>query len=445
VKTSDFSEQFKIKIKGLIKMAKTKNMKQEIKILKKQLKKNFVKKDGYKIMEHIADGHVSSVFLAQKDYKDYVLKILYPHFIPWNFMYWVAFQDKHGYLDDNATRTAFYRRKTANRLSKSFDSNIEILDAIELSKDFKDKAFYMSFIKHKSAETLEEKEYVLKKTKKLTDFFNEIGMPSWSFNPDYPFFKKRSQNLRLNKEKLIIIDYESGVLTPGKDKEMDLDPVDFESVGGYIKENKQNLIDFLGTKEYKILENSFEKCKYYTRLWHSSEKRILPKIRSQKELQKTIDDLVNKGILTENEAVKLNKDSSLTKYTLYQLTVHLAISMAVSSWNPGIPTGLFPRDAWTLGNNIYYRIKGNKEKAKIHNWKVLALSSVPIPPINYFGYLIPLKQMNENNSLVYGEHITRIIKNKSLKNYLNEKGRITKSLIKKTIVPKNKRQFYEKS
>ena len=155
-------------------------------------------------------------------------------------------------------------------------------------------------------------------------------------------------------------------------------------------------------------------------------------------------NLVNKKILSESEAENLNRDSSLTKYTLYQLTVHLAISMAVSSWNPGIPTGLFPRDAWTIGNYIYHRVIGNKEKAKVHNWKVLALSSAPIPPINYFGYLIPLKQMNENNSLVYGEHFIRQTKGKTLQEYLNGKGRIMGGLVKKAIIPKSKRGFYEK-
>ncbi len=424
-------------------MVKTKDMKQEIKNLKKQLKHGSVEKDGYEITNHLANGHVSSVFLAKKERENYVLKILYPHFKPWNFMYWVAFQDKHGYLDENATTAAFWRRKLANRISKGFDSSIEILDSIEQSKDFKNKGFYAPFIKYPEAKTPGQKAYVLNRATKLKDFFNEIGMPSWSFNPDYPFFKKRRNNLRLNKDKLIILDYESGVLTPGKDKEMDLDPVDFKSVREYIDNDKNNLINCLGLKEYGVLLESFDKCEHYTNLWHSSEKRILPKIRSKKELQKTIDDLVNNGILSEKEVENISKNSSLTRYTVYQLTVHLAISMVVSSWNPGIPTGLFPRDAWTIGNNIYHRIKGNKEKAKIHNWKVLALSSAPIPPINYFGYLIPLKQMNENNSLVYGEHFIRQTKGKTLKEYLDGKGRIMNGLIKRTIIPKNKRGFYE--
>lgn len=425
-------------------MVKDKSIIKKIKEFKKQLKKGPVQKDGYEIIRHIADGHVSSVFHAKKDNQDYVLKILSPHFAPWNFMYRVAFQDKHGYFDDNATNAAYWRRKVANRISRSFDSNIEVLDVEEQSKDFGNRGFYMAFVMHEKAKTSEEEKYVLEKATKLKDFFNEIGMPSWSFNPDYPFYKQRKDNLRLNGEKLIIIDYEAGVLTKGKDGEMDLDPVDFESVKKHLKDNKQNLIDKLGEEEHKILEDSFEKCRHYTSLWHNNEKRILPKIRSQKELQKTLDDLINTGILTRAETENFNGDSSLTKYALYQLTVHLAISMIVSSWNPGIPTGLFPRNAWTIGNNIYHRVKGNKEKAKIHNWKVVALSSAPIPPINYFGYLIPLKQINENNSLIYGEHFIRQTKGKSLQEYLNGKGRVMGRLIKKTIIPKDKRKFYEK-
>jgi len=413
-----------------------------IKDLKKQLKKRSVEKDGYEITKHIADGHAASVFLAQKDDKDYVLKIMAPSLFPGRIMYRLFFQEEHGYYDKNAVDAAFWRGKLVNRITKQFDSDIDILDMVEQSKEF--NGFYRQFIKHESAKTLEEKAYVLEKATKLKDFFNEIGMPSWSFNPDYPFYRQRSDNLRLNKEKLIIIDYESAVLTPRKEGGLDLDPVDFDSVGKYIGNNKQNLVDCLGGEEFKVMEESLEKCKHYTELWHSGEKRTLQRIMSKKELQKTIDNLVSEGILLKEETGNLNSNE-MTNYVLKNLGVHLGIGFTVGLFTGPIPVGLFPRGAWTIGNRIYHEIKRNKEKAKIHSIGVLGWSSIPIPVMNYFGYLLPLKKINETNALVYGEHITRVMKGKSLGEYLNSKGKVTRGLVKKAIIPKDKRSFYEKN
>jgi len=268
-------------------------------------------------------------------------------------------------------------------------------------------------------------------------------MPSWSFNPDYPFYKQRSDNLRLNSNKLIIIDYESAVLTPKKEGGMDLDPVDFNSVSKHIKNNKKRLINCLGIEEYSTLLSSFDRCKHYTKLWQDGEKRTIQRIKSKKELKKTINDLINNQILSEQEAKDLDSNG-MTNYIVSNLGVHLAIGCTAGLFTGPIPVGLFPRGAWTIGNRIYHEIKRNKEKAKIHSLGVLGWSSIPIPVVNYFGYLLPLKKINETSALVYGEHITRVMKDKSLKKYLNGKSRPVKWLVEKSIIPKDKRCFYEK-
>jgi len=421
---------------------KDETMKKAVRDLKKQLKYKSVEKEGYELTRHVADGHAGSVFAARKAGEDYALKIMSPKLFPGGLMYRLFFQERHGYYDDNAVEAAYWRGKVANRVTRLVDSEIEILDTHEKSKEF--KGFYRRFIKHESAKTSEEAELVLEKVTKLKDFFNEIGMPSWSFNPDYPFFKDRKDNMRLNGKKMIIIDYESAVLTPSKDGFMDLDPVDFDSVARYISEHQIGLADKLGKEEFEVLTGSLEKCKHYTELWHSSEKRTLQKIMSKKELQKTIDNLVNEGILLKEETGNLNSNE-MTNYVLKNLGVHLAIGFTVGLFTGPIPVGLFPRGAWTIGNRIYHEIKRNKEKAKIHSIGVLGWSSIPIPVMNYFGYLLPLKKINETNALVYGEHITRVMKGKSLGEYLNSKGKVTRGLVKKAIIPKDKRSFYEKN
>lgn len=422
-------------------MTKNTLMETEIRALKKLLKKNPVEKEGYEIINHIADGHAASVFLAQKDNKNYALKIMSPSLIPGKLMYSLFFQDKHGYFDKNAVTAAFWRRKLANRITKNFDSDIEILDMTEQSKEY--NGFYMLFIDHPSAKTSEEKTYVLEKATKLKNFFNELGMPSWSFNPDYPFYKQRSDNLRLDKsnKKIIIIDYESAVLTPRKEGGLDLDPVDFDGVNKHIQDTKQSLLDCLGSEEFNIMKESFEKCKYYTELWHSGEKRTIQRITSKKELEKTVNDLVEKKILSLKEAEKLDSNG-LTDYILVNLGVHLAIGCTVGLFTGPIPVGVFPRGAWTIGNRIYNELKGNKEKAKVHSFGVLGWSSIPIPVVNYFGYLLPLKKINETAALVYGEHITRIMKGKTLGEYLENKPNFIQSMVKKAIIPKAKREFY---
>ena len=421
-------------------MVKDLSMKKDIKKLKKQLKKDSIKVDDYEIIKHIADGHVGSVFLAQKGREKYALKIMAPSLIPGGLMYGLFFQEKHGYFDKNAVNAAYWRGKLANRITKLFDSDIEILDIIEQSKKY--NGIYRRFVDHQKAETLEEKSFVLDKVDKLKDFFNEIGMPSWSFNPDYPFYKQRSDNLRLNKDKLIIIDYESAVLTPTKDNGLDLDPVDFDSVNNYIQNNERGLLDCLGNEEFKIMEESLERCKYYTELWHSAEKRTIQKIRSKKELQETVEDLVDKGILSEQEANNLDSNG-MTRYAAANLGVHLAIGFTAGLFTGPIPVGLFPRGAWTIGNRIYHSLKGNKEKAKIHSLGVLGWSSIPIPVVNYFGYLLPLKKINEKNALVYGEHMIRVMKGKSLGDYLDGRNKLVRGLVKRAVIPKDKRRYYE--
>ena len=424
-------------------MTKDTLMETEIKSLKKQLKKNPVEKEGYEITKHIADGHAGSVFLAQKGEEDYVLKIMSPSLFPGKIMYKLFFQEQHGYFDKNAVNSAFWRRKLANRITKGFDSDIEILDMTEQSREY--NGFYMPFINHLSAKTPEEKAYVLEKATKLKNFFNEIGMPSWSFNPDYPFYKQRSDNLRLNNKKLIIIDYESAVLTPRKEGGLDLDPVDFDSVNRHIQDNKQSLLDCLGSEEFNVMEESFEKCKHHTELWHSEEKRNLLKIMSKKELQKTVDSLVNENILFKEEVEKLGSDG-LTKYILANLGVHIALGCAFGLTTGPIPFGFIPRGAWTISNRVYHEIKGNKEKAKVHSLGVWLWSGTPLPlPVfNYFGYIIPLKKTNETCALVYGEHITRVMKGEPLGKYLNSKGKITRGLVKKVIIPRSKRELYNR-
>jgi hypothetical protein len=413
-------------------MVKDKTMRTAIRDLKKQLRNGSVEKDGYRILKPIARGYVSSVFLAEKDNNPYALKIMCPSWIP-RLTYRLCLQEEHAYFDDNAVNASFYKRKLANRITRGFNSDIEILDAYEKSKEF--KGFYMPFIKYEQAKTLEEKTYVLEKVTKLKDFFNGIGMPTWSLK------SKCSDNIRINKDKVTVIDYESGILTKTP-AGLDLDPVDFDSVEEYLRDNKQNLLDRLGTGEFKILEDSLERCRHYTRLWHSQEKRIVQKIKSKNELSKTLEDLSSKGILSKEEIEKVNH-SEMTNYILKHLGVHLAIGCTTTAIPVPVPIGWIPRGAWTIGNRIYEELRGNKERAKVHSLGVLAWSTlIFFPIINSFGYLLPLKKINETNALIYGEHVIRAMKGKSLGEYLEGKGRLTRGLVKKSIIPKSKRHLY---
>ncbi|MBR9705837.1 hypothetical protein GOV14_02260 [Candidatus Pacearchaeota archaeon] len=420
-------------------MVKDRSMLREIRALKKQVKKGPVEKQGYVVTNHLADGHAGSVFKAEKGGQDYILKIMAPSAIPGRIMYKLFFQEEHGYFDKEAVNAAFWKRKAVNRITRHFDSDIDILDMTEQSTDY--NGFYCPFIKHPSAQTPQQEKYVLEKTTKLKNYFNSLGLPSWSFNPDYPFYKNRKDNLRLNGDKLIIIDYESAVLTPSTDGYLDLDPVDFEKVRQHISENKQSLVDCLGSSDFEIMQDSLDKSEHYTQLWHQGEKRRIQRVKSKKELKKTIDSLIEDKILSEQEAEELDCNG-LNAYIAKNLGVHLAIGCTAGLFTGPIPIGLFPRGLWTIGNRIYHEIKRNKEKAKVHSLGVLAWSSIPIPVLNYFGYLLPMKKLNETNALVYGEHLTRVLKGKSLGEYLERKPKFVQSMVKNAVVPKDKRKFY---
>jgi hypothetical protein len=413
-------------------MVKDRSMSKAISDLKKQLRKGSVEKDGYRIIKSVAEGYVSSVFLAEKDHDSYALKIMFPSWIP-RLTYKLCLQEEHAYFDDNAVTFSFWKRKLANRISRALDSDIEVLDANEKSTDF--KGFYMPFIKSGPAKTLEEKAYVSEKVTKLKDFFSEIGMPIQSIK------SKFSDNIRINNEKVIIIDYESGILTKTSIG-LDLDPVNFDSVGNYIIENKPRLSDSLGAEEFAALKDSFEKCKHYARLWHSGEKRVIQRIKSKKELDITLEALSNQGVLSNDEIESMNHHE-MTSYILKHLGVHFAIGCTTAAIPIPLPLGWIPRGLWTISNRAYQSLKGDKEKAKVHSLGVLAWSTlIFFPVVNSFGYLLPLKKMNETSALVYGEHIIRTMKGESLCDYLQSKGRLTRGLVKKLIVPKNKEHFY---
>ena len=365
-----------------------------------------------------------------------------PSLIPGKLMYALFLQEKHGYFDANAVDAAYWRRRFVSRFVKTLDDEIEILDLTEQSQRF--NGFYMPFVTHEGAQSDGEEGFVLERATRLKNVFNELGLPSWSFNPDYPFYKQRKDNLRIDRDrnKLVIIDYESAVLTPSFDGYFDLDPVDFELVGDYIRNNKTHISDVLGEEETRFMRVCLDRCEHHTKLWHDGEKRGIQRFMSKKELKKTLEELTSAGVLTQEEGDNVQDSNNLTKYILGNLAVHLAIGFTVGLGTGPIPVGLFPRGAWTIGNRIYYTCKGNKEKAKVHSLPVLLWSSIPIPVINYFGYLYPLKKVNEQNNLVYGEHLIRVLKGKSLKEYLCSVGPIRRRLLKSALIPSNKRNFY---
>lgn len=398
--------------------------------------------DGYVIKKHLADGHAGKVYEVEKNSENHVLKVMYPSVFPGRIMYSMFFQKEHGYFNQDAVDACFYRRRMMNRLMPSFDENIEITDALNKSEEV--PGFYSEFVNTPVAETDDEKNYMKEKMGKLSKKFREVGLPTWAFDPELWFYSNKSQNFRLEGEKITIIDYESGVLTPSKNG-WDLDYIDFDGVKKHYKDNEKNLIDSIGGEEHENFKEALVNCEEYTNKWKDSEKRSLQKLISEKEIEKTVDSLLDEEIITEEERNKINGNltSPHTKYILGNLAVHLGIGMSVGVFTGPIPVGFFPRGAWTIGNRIYNEVKRNKEKCKVHNLGVLAWSSMPIPGFNYFGYLLPLKKENEDAANIMAEHFARTIKGKSLKEYLDSSNGLTKFAIKKSFIPKERREKYE--
>jgi hypothetical protein len=161
------------------------------------------------------------------------------------------------------------------------------------------------------------------------------------------------------------------------------------------------------------------------------------------EIEKTIDRLIVEEYLPEQRAISLKNNLSekikKSEYVLFNLAVQVGIQavLAYEYINP-LPIATMARTSWALGNRIYYQIRRNKEKIKVHSGKVILFSCLPY--IGFLSYLIPLKEVSEDLPYVYANHLTYNKKGKSLEKYLEKKPKMIRNPLRRFLIPKDLRE-----
>ena len=98
-----------------------------------------------------------------------------------------------------------------------------------------------------------------------------------------------------------------------------------------------------------------------------------------------------------------------------------------------LPVGTLSRFLWVIGNRIFFEVKRDREKIKIHSVPVLLVSLIPF--VGYFAYTLPLKKYNEDFAYVFANQVTYLRKEVALVNYLEGKPRIIKWALTKLLIP----------
>ena len=100
--------------------------------------------------------------------------------------------------------------------------------------------------------------------KKLEDFFDYIGMPTWSFSRRNPL---ADSNFILKDDRIYVIDYEQSVPVPDSRGNLGYDGIYFDDIHSFIVDQRQRILDRLGGHEMQSLTQALELTKgYYTKL-----------------------------------------------------------------------------------------------------------------------------------------------------------------------------------
>lgn len=169
----------------------------------------------------------------------------------------------------------------------------------------------------------------------------------------------------------------------------------------------------------------------------STIKDLTKELLDSNKILVTVEEVKKKGYISDdiykNITSNLDKWTLESKYIISNLAVHIGILVfRYTFFQIPIPfVAPAMRSAWTLGNRVYYQIKGDKEKAKIHSWKVFLATNIPY--IGALAYILPLKEKNEYLPYIYAQHICFMKKGKSLEEVLENSSGFRKRRLKMLI------------
>ena len=126
-----------------------------------------------------------------------------------------------------------------------------------------------------------------------------------------------------------------------------------------------------------------------------------------------------------------------SKYILMNLGVHISMGLVRFSTIPiPLPVCTILRVFWVAANRLYYTLKLDTHKCKVHSLTVLAFSAIPF--LGYFAYTIPLKKKSEYLAYLYAQHISYALYDKSLEDKLENAPRFIKNAGYRLLIPTQK-------
>ena len=197
----------------------------------------------------IGRGKAARIYKTDEDPHSLTRKEFSPihHVRLWN---WFFYNSPHPLATEPGHKYAYWKRRLAHRLCEYLDCNIHIPDALRFSP----RGFALKYIDgHMPAGR--DRRIVYTAVRKLEDFFNNIGMPTWSFSRRNPF----SVSNFIFKDKIIyVIDYEQSVPVPDSRRNIAYDVIYFDDVRSFITDNKQLILNRLGGHEMQCLTEALE-------------------------------------------------------------------------------------------------------------------------------------------------------------------------------------------
>ena len=197
----------------------------------------------------IGRGKVAKVYKI-KGKPHYLVRKEFSPIYPVRLWNWFFYKSLHPLATEVGHKYAYWKRRLAHRLCKYLDSDVHITDALQLSQ----KGFTSLFINGKPP-ARRKKRALHANVKKLEDFFDYIGMPTWSFSRKNPFSRS---NFLIRDGTIYIIDYEQSVPVPDSRGRIDYDTIYFDDAHNFINDNAQKILDKLGADGIRDLKEAFQ-------------------------------------------------------------------------------------------------------------------------------------------------------------------------------------------
>ena len=123
-----------------------------------------------------------------------------------------------------------------------------------------------------------------------------------------------------------------------------------------------------------------------------------------------------------------------SRYVLLNLGIHISIGLVRFTAIPiPLPIGSILRALWVAANRIYYTIRRDAHRSRVHSTVVFLFAAVPF--LGYFAYTIPLKERSEYLTYLYAEHVSYSLYNKTLEEKLENAPGFIKRIGYALLVP----------